>query len=311
MRHTQPKGVLFLLLAAFLWGSSFVAMSIGTESLRAFSFSTLRCLFALIFLVPAVAVQDVRNRKRMSEGERAAYVGAKHNALLFGVPLGVCIFAGTNLQQIALSYTSPGKVAFITALYMVFVPLVMLFFGKKSRALLWGAVILGAVGLYLLSIGDEGFTAVNIGDVLSLFAALAFTAQIVLVDRFAPKTDALALCAVQFAVAGVLAAALMLVFESPNDGDFVRALLPAAYVGVLASGVAYTLQIVGQARTDPTLATLAMCAESVFAVLCAMVLLRQIPTAREAAGIVLMLVAIVGAQFATKDKVSPDPKRNP
>lgn len=302
MKRSQTKGVLILLLTAFIWGSAFVAQSLGARTLQGFTFNALRCLFALLFLIPVLLIRDGRRRKNLPEGDMYAYVGAKKNSIIFGVPLGVLLCLGSNLQQFAMDYTTPGKVAFITALYMILVPLIGKLFGRRSSALLWLSVLVSMVGLYFLTIGKDGFSKINFGDVLALLCAVAFCFHILLVDYASGKTDVIALSAVQFSVAGVVSAVLMVIFESLTFADFKMGLLPVVYAGVLSSGVAYTLQIVGQKHTEPTLAGLIMCAESVFGVLTAMVVLKQIPTVRETIGIVLMLAAIVSAQFAVKPK---------
>ena len=260
MKRSQTKGVLILLLTAFIWGSAFVAQSLGARTLQGFTFNALRCLFALLFLIPVLLIRDGRRRRHLPEGDMYAYVGAKKNSIIFGVPLGVLLCLGSNLQQFAMDY------------------------------------------MYFLTIGKDGFSKINFGDVLALLCAVAFGFHILLVDYASGKTDVIALSAVQFSVAGVVSAVLMVIFESLTFADFKMGLLPVVYAGVLSSGVAYTLQIVGQKHTEPTLAGLIMCAESVFGVLTAMVVLKQIPTVRETIGIVLMLAAIVSAQFAVKPK---------
>ena len=203
------------------------------------------------------------------------------------------LFLGSSLQQCGLQYTTPGKAGFITALYVVLVPIAGLLFGRRPRWWVWLSVVMSAAGLWLLCMnGAEGL---SLGDGLVLLCALAFTGHILCADHFSPLVDGVKLSCIQFFTCGVLSFIPML-FEHPNLGAILSAAVPILYAGVLSSGVAYTLQIVAQKDTDPTVASLILCLESVFAVLAGALVLHQIPTGRELAGCVLMFVAIVLAQ---------------
>lgn len=315
MKKKQFSGVLILLLTAFIWGSAIVAQSIGMEKISAFTYTTFRSLFALAVLIPFIVIRDAYKQRRLSSEKLTVHKRGKKKALIYGSMLGVVLFFGMNLQQFAFKYTTSGKIAFITALYMIFVPLMGHFLGKKIAPVTWVSVLVATAGLYFLSIGQGGFSAVNIGDVMTLLCALFFAVHIVLIDKFAAEAESVTLSAMQFLVTGLISAALMFIFERPSAADIKGALLPLLYSGVLSSGLAYTLQIVGQKRTEPTVASLIMCTESVFGVLSAMVVLKEFPTVRETVGIVLMLIAIIGAQFQGRlpsgDNVNPPLQQSP
>ena len=299
MRRTRLSGPLILALTAFIWGTAFVAQSIGMRSIGPFTYTAFRSLFAVLILFPFVALQDIYAKRRLTPEEKLKRKESKRLSLKSGFFIGLALCLGANLQQFAFLYTSSGKIAFITALYMVIVPVLGIFLGKRVRFSLWIAVGVALAGLYLLSF-THGIAGVNFGDMLTLLSAFAFGVHILLIDRFAGKADPLLLSGVQFLVTGVISTAGMFIFESPSPAEIGAAIVPLLYSGVMSSGVAYTLQIVGQKNTEPTVASLIMCSESVFGVLAAMVILKEIPTLRETAGIVLMLAAVILAQFSTR-----------
>ena len=201
-----------------------------------------------------------------------------------------------NLQQIGIQYTTAGKAGFITAIYILIVPILGLFMKKKVSNKLWGCVALALIGLYLLSVTD-GFSAINKGDIYVFLCAIAFAFHIIAVDYFVDKVDGVRLSSMQFFICGILSGILMLLFETPNIHDVLSAALPILYAGILSCGVAYTLQIIGQKYTNPTMASMIMSLESVFAVLGGMLMLHEIPTAREAFGCILMFIAIIIPQL--------------
>ena len=300
MKKTQLKGVLILLATAFIWGSSFVAQSIGMELIEAFTYNGIRTLMGAAVLLPFVAVRDWRSLKPLTEPERAQWKQVNKKTWLAGGALGIALCIASNFQQFAFNYSTSGKIAFITALYMLIVPILGLFLGKKVPALIWGCVLLGGAGLYFLSFPAGGFTAVNKGDVLALICAFFFAVQILMVERYVDKYDAIKLSFVQFLVSGTVSCILMFIFESPSIPAINAAIFPLLYSGLLSCGFAYTFQIVGQKYTESTVASLIMCMESVFGVLSAAVVLHQIPTGREFLGCGLMFTAILTAQFADR-----------
>ena len=204
-----------------------------------------------------------------------------------------------NLQQIGIQYTSAGKAGFITAMYILIVPVLGLFLKKKVPGRIWLCILIAVVGLYLLSV-TEGFSSISKGDVYVLLCALAFSFHIMAVDHYAPLVDGVRLSSIQFLICGVLSGILMFLFEEPNLENILNAAVPILYAGIMSCGVAYTLQIIGQKYTRPTIASLIMSLESVFAVLAGIVVLREIPTARETMGCVLMFLAIIIAQLPSR-----------
>ncbi|MBQ7637408.1 MAG: DMT family transporter [Clostridia bacterium] len=303
MKKTQFKGVIILFITAFIWGSAFVAQSVGMDSVEAFTFNGIRTLMGAAVLLPIVAVRDFKGIKDLSSEEREKRKAKSRAEWKNGFLLGLTLCVASNLQQSAFNYSTPGKIAFITALYMLFVPLIGLFAGKKAPWLTWVCVAAGAVGLYFLSIPEGDFTGINRGDLLSLLCAFFFAVQITLVDRYTENTDPVKLSFVQFLTAGSISCVLMFIFESPSVLAINAAIIPLLYSGLLSCGIAYTFQVVGQKYTEPTLASLIMCMESVFGVLSAAVILRQIPSGREIIGCALMFAAIIAAQFSDRVKI--------
>ena len=306
MKKSKWFGAVILFAAAFIWGSSFVAQSIGMEKIEAFTYNAVRTMMGAATLLPLVTFRDLKTLRGQTKEAREAYKKTEKRTWLAGAALGVALCFASNFQQFAFNYTQPGKIAFITALYMLFVPILGIFLKKKIPPLTWCCVALGAVGLWFLSVPAGGFTEVNPGDVLALICAVFYAVQILMVEKYAAVYDPIKLTFVQFLVSGGVSGVLTFIFETPNAADINAAILPLLYSGVLSCGVAFTFQTVGQKYTESTLASLIMCMESVFGVLSAMVILKQIPTAREWIGCGLMLTAIVAAQFADRlKKIKP------
>ena len=300
MKKSNFGGALILFAAAFIWGSSFVAQSIGMEKIEAFTYNGIRTLMGAAVLLPIVLLKDAKTLRGADAAAKKALRQTSKKTWLGGIVLGIALCAASNVQQFAFNYSTPGKIAFITALYMLFVPILGVFLHKKIPPLIWGCVALGAVGLWFLSVPAGGFTEINFGDILALICAVFFAVQILLVERYAAVYDPVKLTFAQFIVSGVISVVLMFIFETPTVQNINAAIWPLLYSGVLSCGMAYTFQTIGQKYTESTLASLIMCMESVFGVLSAMVLLRQFPTAREWIGCALMFAAILAAQFADK-----------
>lgn len=303
---TQLKGVLLLLLTALVWGTSFLAQRFGTDSgVQPFSFQAIRTLLGAVVLLPFIFFRDKKATKGMSPEQLEAKKKGDKKAIKYGAIVGVVLCAATNLQQIAFVYEpSAGKIAFITAMYMFFVPIFGLFFKKRVPFVTWLSVIIGFVGLYFLCIKGEGFGSVNIGDWYSLACAVFFCIQILLLEKFAPDCDGIKLSCVQFFVSGFISLIIMLIFENPQKEALRAALIPILYSGIMSCGVAYTLQVVGQKYCEATIASLLMCMESVFAVLSEAVMpISFMPnkhtlTGWEILGCVIMFAAIIVSQFS-------------
>lgn len=282
-----------LLLAAMIWGAAFVAQSVGMEFVGPFTFQTVRSLLGSLVLVPVIAVMD-----RTGHGLRPRG-GAQRRTLLSGSLLcGLCLFAATSLQQLGLLYTTPGRSGFLTSLYIIFVPVVGLLLGKKASPWIAVSVALAAAGLYLLC-GGERF-ALGPGELLTLGCAAAFTFHILAVDKYNGAVDGVRLSCLQFLVCGLLSAVCMLLWETPDLESILRCWLPIAYAGILSAGAGYTLQILGQKHTEPTVASLLMSLESVFSVLFGWLLLRQALSGAELIGCCLVFGGVVLAQLPGK-----------
>ena len=294
MKQSELKGNLILLLTALIWGCAFVAQSVSMDYIGPFTFQCIRSLMGSVVLIPVFLFMDQAQKRN------GTYIAPtsdkKKTQIIAGIICGIIMTIAGNLQQIGIQYTTAGKAGFITAIYILIVPIIGLFIKKKVSNKLWGCVILALIGLYLLSVTD-GFSAINKGDIYVFLCAIAFAFHIIAVDFFVDKVDGVRLSAMQFFICGVLSGVLMVIFETPNKTDIMSAAMPILYAGILSCGVAYTLQIIGQKYTNPTMASMIMSLESVFAVLGGMIMLHEIPTAREAFGCILMFIAIIIPQL--------------
>lgn len=304
------KNSLLLLLAAFIWGTAFVAQSVGMDYVGPFTFSFSRNIVGGLVLIPAVFLMD-KWKERSAKNKDLAADPEEDNELSWrnpslwkgGVICGIALCVAANFQQVGLQYTTVGKSGFITALYIVLVPLLGILLKKRLRAVIWISVVLAVIGLYLLCM--SGSFSLDKGDALTLASALSFAVQILCIDHFAPKTDPVKLCCVEFFVCGILSGMVMLITETVTIDALVKAAVPILYAGVLSSGVAYTLQAVGQRNLDPAIASLLMSMESVFSVLAGWVVLGQTLSFKEIAGCMLMFAAIILAQLPEKKKQEP------
>ena len=310
------RGNLMLMLTAFIWGSSFVAQKSGMDLIGPMAFNGIRTLIGGIVLIPAImflnklkAKRNLQSPDSMAEASPEDKQKEKKLLIIGGICCGIALMIASNLQQIGIFYTTAGKAGFITALYVVLVPICGLLLGKKVRPVIWLCVLASAIGLYLLCMPAEGgFGHINKGDLLILLCALCFTGHILIIDYFSPKVDGVKLSCIQFFVAGILSIILMfpgdpaLGFDLPTLGTLLDSWLPILYAGVLSCGVAYTLQIVAQADTDPTVASMILCLESVFAVIAGMIILKESMSLREITGCIIMFAAIVVSQLPAKEE---------
>ena len=286
-QKTQLKGVIILLLTAFVWGSSFVAQSVGMESVEAFTFNGIRTLMGAAVLLPIILLRDKKATRGMDEVKLAAHRAMDRKTLRYGVLLGLVLCTASNLQQFAFYDSTSGKIAFITSFYMFFVPL-----------LTWICVAVGVLGLFFLCIDPSSSTGINRGDFFALCCSVVYAVHILMVERFAPDVDGIKLSFVQFTVSGIISCILMFVFETPRMSAILSAMIPLLYSGVMSCGFAFTFQIIGQKYTEATIASLIMCMESVFGVLGGAVLLHEVLTGREVLGCVVMFTAIIVAQIS-------------
>lgn len=296
---TSLKGVIILLLTAFIWGVSFVSQSVGAESVEPFTFMGIRTFMGATVLLPIVLIRDNLTKKKFTTKKQLAdFKRNNKKTIFYGIILGLFLGFATNFQQFAFNYSSAGKIAFITATYIFFVPIIGLFFRKKIPLLTWICIAFGFLGLFLLSFPQNNdFGNINKGDILALICALFFCGQILLIERFAPLCDGIKLSCVQFYTSGIISLILMFIFESPNWQSIRTAAIPLLYSGIMCCGLAYTMQIIGQKYCEATVASLIMCMESVFAVLSSAILLHEILTPREIIGCIIMFLAILISQI--------------
>lgn len=286
----QLSGVIALLGATVIWGSAFIAQSVGMDKIGPFTFQAVRCFLAVVFLFPASAL--------FSKGKPFWKSWADPALWRSGVICGLALFAASSLQQIGLVYTDAGKAGFLTAMYIVFVPFLGLFLGQKPGRNALLSLIPAIVGLYLLSC--TSVSGINKGDVLLLLCAVAFSVQILLIDRHCAGLDGLKLNCIQALVAAVLSVPWALLTETVDASRIASCWLPLGYAGILSMGVAYTLQIVGQKRVAPSAAALLMSLESVFAALFGWLLLHETMTWAEKLGCLLVFAAVVISQLPEK-----------
>ena len=305
--NRQLKSSLILMLTSAIWGLAFVAQSKGSAYTGACTFIGVRFLVAAAAMLPAILISDRAARGR---GERAESAKNSKGLWRAGIICGVLLFSASLAQQEGITLgTSAGKAGFITAIYIVTVPIInLLLFRKKTSAAIWLGVVLALAGLYLLCL--NGAETLLLSDLLVLACAIIFSFQILSVDRFSPHYDAMKLAAIEFLTCGVLGSVLMIPFDIVPAGFATWAdnLLQAescisiAYAAVFSSAIGYTLQIVGQRGLNPAIASLIMSMESVFAVLAGWIILNQRMTPRELAGSAIILVAVIIAQIPPKTK---------
>lgn len=295
---------MILFLAALIWGVSFVAQKAGMDYIGPFTFNGIRFLIGSLVLIPVILIMDGIQKKKASNpnadettGE-AKIKGSNKTLIIGGLSCGIILFIAGTLQQFGMLYTTAGKAGFITALYIVLVPILGLFIGRKVRLILWLCVGLATIGLYLLCV-KEGLT-ISKGDLLVIACAFGFAMHILVIDHFSPKADGIKLSCLQFLVAGLLSIPFIAIFETVNWSSVVDCWQPILYSGVMSCSIAYTLQIIAQKDTEPTMASLILSLESVFAVIAGILLLNEQISSREILGCAVMFSAILLAQLPTK-----------
>lgn len=284
----QLQGTLMLLAASFFWGTTFVAQILGMDGLGPYTYAAARFALGTLFMG---ALWYAYRRKRAAD-RRA---GTFRSGFRAGLPVGLAMFVGVTLQQVALLYTTAGKTAFITTLYIVLVPLAAVLLGHRVRAVQWGGAVLAFAGVYFLS--AHGETTLNTGDILVFFCSFFWMAQILLIDRFARTVDAIELCWMQMIVCTVGSAVLAAVYETFVWMELWNAVVPIVYAGVLSCGVAYTCQILGQAYVEPTQAAILMSMEAIFAAVAGWIVLGEMMNAVQILGCVLLLGGALMAQL--------------
>jgi len=288
---TKIKSIILLALAAIIWGVSFVAQSDGMNYVDVFTFNSLRFIIGGFVMLPFTRLLN-KNETNMQKNNSGSL------DLLSGICCGVILFIGCSLQLTGIKYTTAGKAGFITALYIILVPIFGLFLKKRVGMRVWLGVAFAVGGLYLLCI-TEAFM-LGTGDIYLLGGAIAFSVHILLIDYFASKMNAVKLACYQFIVAGVISFIFMLVWEKPLFANILAAWFPILYAALLSSGVAFVFQIIGQRNMNPSAASLILSFEAVVSVIAGFLLLGEKLSVREIAGCVLMFVAIILAQLPEK-----------
>ena len=294
MSNKSLRGSLLLLLGSMIWGAAFVAQRVGMDHVGPFTFNGIRMLLAWLVMIPVTALMEHKNKN--TPGYTAP---DPKDQRLSGVICGVLLFIASSLQQMGLVSTTAGKAGFITALYVVLVPVAAWFlFRKNPGKVIWLGVLIAVGALWLLCMPEDGGFVLQSGDLLVLGCAVCFTFQILCVDHYAARVSGVKLARDEFLVTGGLSM-LIAVATEPISWEGVReALIPILYAGIMSGAVGYTLQVLGQRDTDPTVASLLMCMEAVFAVLTGVLLIGEKMTVRETVGCVLMFCAVILAQLS-------------
>jgi drug/metabolite transporter (DMT)-like permease len=293
------KGSLLLLLTAIIWGTSFVSQKLGMNYIEPFTFGASRFLLGALTLIPVILLFDKINSKK-NDSEKSINTSFNNKDLIVGgILCGCALFLGASFQQFGIVHTTAGKAGFITALYMVLVPIIGIFMGKKTDLYTWIGVVIAVIGLYLLSI-KEGFS-IGKGDAIVLMGTIFWAVHIITVDRFVSKVDGVKLSCIQFLTAGTLSLIASFIAEEPRISEIIDCAGPILYSAILSVGVAYTLQIIGQKYTNPTLASILMSLESVFSAISGAIYLKESMLAREIFGCVLVFIAVLIAQINPKE----------
>ena len=302
MKYNQMRQVVFPILAAFIWGTAFVAQDLCADSIGAFAFNATRYFIAVLALLVVILISDKlkKNKPTLTAQEKKA---ANKQLWLGGLCCGAGLAIASNFQQAGLvAGTDAGKAGFITALYVVLVPVFGLFFKRKVSLPTWIAVVLSVVALYLLCI--KGDFSLAPGDLLVLVCAVCFAVHILVIDHFTAYCDGVKLSCLQFLFAGIISTICMFIFEDVDFAAILSCALPLLYVGIFSCGVGYTLQILAQKDSNPTVVTILLSLESVFAVIAGAIILKQQMTVREYIGCAIMFAAVILAQiqFPTRQK---------
>lgn len=299
MNKKTLQGMLLLFIATWAWGVAFVAQSVSTGYMNAFAFNCIRNFIGAAVLVPVIFL---RNRKSVKSKEaKFTFASGSKTLLLGGIVCGAALFISANFQQLGIEYSTVGKSAFITTLYIVFVPILGIFLRKKVPFRTWIGVILALIGLYLLCMKNEAFV-LGLGDIYLLLCAFFYSIQILLVDHFAQKTNPIKLSALEFLFCGIFSGLGMIVTEIPSWSNILGSAIPLLYAGVVSTGIGFTFQVIGQKHVPATIASLIMSLESVIAALAGWVLLHEILSTKEMLGCGLVFMAIIVTQLPTKNK---------
>lgn len=297
MDKNKLTGNFFLLITSLIWGSAFVAQRVGMDYVGPLTFTAVRFWLAVAALFP---VMLILNKKKLLEPPKESGEDGKKTLLKGGLACGVILFTASVFQQFGLVFTTAGKAGFITALYIVLVPLLGLFLRHRPGAKSWMGVFVGTIGLYFLTITES--LTIDKGDFIVLIGAFFWATHVLVIDRFTPFVDGVKLSIIQFTVCGVLGTIAMFIFERPSLEGILSAAIPILYAGVMSAGVGFTFQILGQRHTSPTVASLILSLESVFSAVFGFILLREIMSGRELLGCALLFGAVIISQLPDRGK---------
>ena len=292
MKKFSLKSSLLLFLAAFIWGVAFVAQSVGMDYMGPLTFNGARFLMGSLVLLPFVLLRRKQNKKA---GRAPASL---KTTIIGGVCCGLALCSAALFQQYGIMYTTVGKAGFITTLYIILVPFFGIFLKKRISGKVWIGAVIAAAGMYLLCMSER--LALSRGDTLVFICAVLFSVHILVIDHFSPMADGVELSCIQFLTAGIIGSMGAILFEQPTLQCLIDGIIPLAYAGILSSGVAYTLQVIGQKDMDPTVASLILSMESVFSALAGWMILHQKLSGRELFGCVLVFMAVILVQLPEK-----------
>ncbi|MDO5828897.1 MAG: DMT family transporter [Methanocorpusculum sp.] len=298
------KGTIQLTLTSLIWGIAFVAQSVGMDYVGPWTFNCVRAVLAAVFLIPvAIITTKLSEKNNDTDTSDAAKKDRFRYTVIAGILSGLCLSSASLFQQYGIIETSVGKAGFITALYIIIVPFLSIFLKKKIGLNQWISALIAVAGFYIMSI--SGLEKINHGDLLLLVCAFLFSAQILVIDHFVDRINPVAMSCVQFFVAAIVCSIGMFALEAPTFDSLMQAKIPILYAGIMSSGVAYTLQIIGQKNLPPTPASLLMSLESVFSALAGFVILHQLLSAKEILGCVLVFAGVIISQLpAGKKRIS-------
>lgn len=293
LEKSSVQGSVMLLLTSFIWGTAFVAQSVGMDHIGPYAFNAARSYIGVAVLLPVMLWM-----KRSRPSSVATGAGNRKKLITGGILCGILLCVASLFQQVGIQHTTVGKAGFLTALYIVIVPVLGLFMKKAPSPLTWGAVLLALIGTALLSLNGD-FT-IAAGDLYVIISALFFSLQIIVVDKLIPYVDGVKLSAIQLLVSAVISTAIACFMEKTTYTTLMDAALPILYTGVMSSGIAYTFQILGQRKVAPAAASIIMSMESVFALLAGCILLGETVSVKEIFGCTLLFAAVLLAQVPQK-----------
>lgn len=298
MNKNSLRGEGMLLITALIWGTAFVAQHVGINYIGPFTFNASRMFIGGFTLLPCIYLFGNRNSSCKKKEQSVSIIhrlSGNSKLIIGGVLCGIILYIAGGFQQVGIMYTSVSKAGFITALYIILVPILGIFLKKRPNATLWISVLLALCGMYLLCITD-GFQ-IAIGDIFVILSAFFFSLHILAIDYYSSYVNGVKLACIQFFVCGALSAVTMFLFETPQLTCILQAWVPILYTGIMSCGIAYTFQILGQRDVNPVVASLIMSLESVFSALAGWILLGESLSTKELFGCILVFAAIILAQL--------------